>query len=71
MKKNKFENSLLIYDKEYLLNGLPGWIEKFCGAKPILDAKGISEVNKVLTIKYIYLDYIIYLKQRRMKSSSI
>ena len=49
------EKSVLKYDKEYLLNGLPGWIEKFCGAKPILDAKGISEVNKVLTIKYIYV----------------
>ena len=43
------------YNKEYLLNGTPGWIEGICGAKPIIDAKGLCQVNEVLTDNYIYV----------------
>ena len=29
-----------VYNKEYYLNGQPGWIQSTCGVKPFLDAKG-------------------------------
>ena len=43
------------YNQEYLLNGTPGWIEGICGARPIIDAKGLCQVNAVLTDNYIYV----------------
>jgi len=52
---NHVEQSKLKYDKKYLLNGLPGWIQQFCGARALIDAKGLSEVNEVLTSEYIYV----------------
>jgi len=43
------------YNKEYYLNGEPGWTEKICGAKPLLDAKGFDAITATLSDNYIYV----------------
>jgi len=43
------------YKKEYYLNGEPGWIEKICGAKPYLGAKGLGVITSTLSDAYIYV----------------
>ena len=43
------------YDKKYFLNGMPGWVQSICGAKPYLDAKSFSAVSTELVDQYLYV----------------
>jgi hypothetical protein len=43
------------YDKKYFLNGMLGWVEGICGAKPYLDAKSFIAVSTELVDRYIYV----------------
>ena len=43
------------YNKEYFLNGAPGWMKDTCGFKPYLDAKGFSAITSAITDNHIYV----------------
>tara|TARA_R110002051_G_scaffold73732_1_gene134054 strand:+ start:678 stop:1694 length:1017 start_codon:yes stop_codon:yes gene_type:complete len=42
------------YNKEYYLNGEPGWIEKTCGVRPCLDAKSFVAITDAILDNHIY-----------------
>ena len=42
------------YNKEYYLNGEPGWIEATCGIKPCLDAKSFVAITGAILDNHIY-----------------
>ena len=42
------------YNKEYYLNGQPGWIKKTCGVEPCLDAKGFVAITTAILDNHIY-----------------
>jgi len=42
------------YNKEYYLNGQPGWIKATCGVRPCLDAKGFSAITTAIIDNHIY-----------------
>ena len=42
------------YNKEFYLNGEPGWIKATCGIKPHLGAKGFSAITTAIVDNHIY-----------------
>ena len=44
-----------VYNKEYYLNGQPGWIQSTCGVKPFLDAKGFVAIANAILDNHIYV----------------
>ena len=42
------------YNKEYYLNGQPGWIKATCGVEPCLDAKGFVAITTAILDNHIY-----------------
>ena len=44
-----------VYNKEYYLNGQPGWIQSTCGVRPYLDAKGFVAIANAILENHIYV----------------
>ena len=42
------------YNKEYYLNGEPGWIKATCGYRPCLDAKSFVAISNAIIDNHIY-----------------
>ena len=42
------------YNKEYYLNGQPGWIDATCKVRPCLDAKGFVAITTAIIDNHIY-----------------
>ncbi len=43
------------YNKEYYLNGQPGWIKDTCGYQPFLDAKGFVAITNAILDNHYYV----------------